>query len=70
VAATFRQGLAVAGVVLNQPAPLADDPSTVSNRAELERHALAPILGELEFQSDKFEPPIDWLSLASTRPDT
>ncbi len=64
VAATFREGLAVAGVVLNEPAPAADDPSVASNRGELARHALAPILGELGFRADTFDPPIDWLALA------
>lgn len=69
VAATFRQGLPVAGIVLNQPAPPTDDPSLASNRQQLERHAPAPVLGQLDFQADTFEPPIDWLSLAASMPD-
>ncbi len=64
VAATFREGLAVAGVVLNQMRPAPDDSSLASNRAQLERHALAPILGELDFAAEGFDPPIDWLALA------
>ncbi len=63
-AATFRDGLAVAGVVLNHPAQVAGDPSLSSNRGEIERHALAPVLGELGMGADSFAPPIDWFALA------
>ncbi len=64
VAATFREGLTVAGVVLNHPTPPTADPSLESNRSQLERHALAPILGELGFGAAGFDPPIDWMGLA------
>ena len=64
VAATFREGLTVAGVVLNHPTPPMADPSLESNRSQLERHALAPILGELGFGATGFDPPIDWMGLA------
>jgi dethiobiotin synthetase len=68
VAATFREGLSVAGVVLNQTTQTADDPSPATNRRELERHSLAPILGELGYGAQEFEPPIDWAALARPAP--
>jgi dethiobiotin synthetase len=69
VARSYRGGLHVAAVVLNQPAPPDDDPSVASNRAELARR-LAPLggeppqLAEVACQADGSDPPIDWLALA------
>lgn len=45
VAATYGDGMEVAGVVLNEPAAPQDDPSAKSNLAELEARAVPPILG-------------------------
>jgi dethiobiotin synthetase len=66
VAATFREGLSVAGIVLNHPRMAADDPSLATNRGELERLALAPVLGELAVAAQEFQPPIDWFALAQS----
>jgi dethiobiotin synthetase len=64
-AATFRDGLDVAGVVLNHPRPSPlDDPSVASNRRELERHCVPPILGELAWQAQDFDVPVPWQALA------
>lgn len=68
VAATFREGLAVAGVVLNTLDVVSDDPSRGSNRDEIERHARSPVLAEVEYAATQFSPPIDWLALAQARP--
>ncbi len=65
VAATFRQGLSVAAVVLCDIEPAGDDdPSRQSNRVELARRISAPVLTELGFQQAQFDPVVDWLSLS------
>lgn len=63
-AATFRRPLAVAGVVLNRPAPPSDDPSTETNRRELALRAGVPILAEVGWEADGFDAAVDWLGLA------
>ena len=67
VAATFREGLDVAGVVLCQTAPGADDDSLISNRGELESRAVPPVLGELTYGATQLEKPVDWFSLSGNR---
>jgi dethiobiotin synthetase len=60
---TFRDGLDVAGIVLNSPAPAAGDFSVDSNANELARRCVAPLLATVRFGSD-LEPNVDWLSVA------
>lgn len=65
-AAVFRDGLEVAGIVLNRVRPEdGSDPSIESNRAELERRAEPPILAELDFDAVEFDRAVDWLALAA-----
>jgi dethiobiotin synthetase len=67
-AATFKEGLAVAGVVLNQPpAVAADDLSVESNRRELSRHSVPPILAEIRL-GETFDAvsAIDWIDISQT----
>jgi dethiobiotin synthetase len=65
VAATFRQGLSVAAVVLCDTEPASDaDPSRRSNSVELARRAAGPVLAELGYQALRFNPVVDWLSLS------
>lgn len=67
VASVFREGINVAGVVLNTPrgnADLATDPSIASNRVELEARCVPPILGEVTHSARDFDRPIDWQRLA------
>jgi len=71
VAATFRQGLHVAGVVLNNVDPAAEDASRRTNRDELDRRAIPPLLAEVAHGAECFDPPVDWLKLARRgRPTT
>jgi dethiobiotin synthetase len=64
-AAAFREGLDVAGIVLNNPGPaLLNDVSVASNRRELARHCVPPILGELAWQADDFDAAVPWQTLA------
>ena len=57
IAATaFGEGLVLAGVGLNNPAPLpADDLSIASNRQELEARCVPPLLAEVSHGATKFE---------------
>ncbi len=63
VADTFRDGLAIAGIVLNSPRSTADDPSTDSNPDELARRCVPPLLANVAHQG-LIETTVDWWSLA------
>ena len=64
-ASVFREGLAIAGVVLNHPAsPRADDASLSQNRRELAARCVPPILAEVAWTADETDVQVDWLSLA------
>ncbi len=63
-AAVFREGLPIAGVVLNHPTPAAaDNVSLATNREELAAHCTPPILAEVAFHGG-FDAPVDWFALA------
>lgn len=64
VADTFRNGLAIAGIILNSPQPIADDPSTDSNADELARRCVAPLLANI-MHGGEIEANVDWWSLAA-----
>ncbi len=63
-AAAFREGLDVAGIVLNQSTAPGDDPSIAHNGAEIRSRAGAPLLAELGFGARRFEPAVDWYTVA------
>lgn len=65
-ASTYCDGLDVAGIVLNTPAPLSDDASVDSNRDELERRCVAPVLATVEFNSG-FDRDVDWWTTAKAK---
>jgi len=62
-ATTFREGLSVAGLILNQRTPGGQDLSTSSNSRLLQQHAIPPLLAELPFQGT-LPSSIDWMALA------
>jgi len=64
VAETFRGGIPLAGIVLNQVAAALDDPSLATNRQELAHRAVAPILADLAPGATHMDPPVDWWALA------
>ena len=67
-AATFRNGLAIAGVVLNRPAPPKDDDlSMASNAEELAARCVPPLLAEVAWGATRFDPEVDWAGLARCR---
>jgi len=61
---TFYNGLNVAGIILNQPAPPGDDPSIISNRHEIAARSRVPVLAEICWNAMDFEGKLDWFSLA------
>jgi dethiobiotin synthetase len=64
-ATTFREGLDVAGVVLDAAGPPADDdPSVATNRDELRQRCVPPILTRLDWGADDFDTQVDWFALA------
>jgi dethiobiotin synthetase len=63
VAVTFRDGLEVAGVVLNRLPRRPADPSTASNRQEIRQRAVSPVLADLAPNAEGFDPAVDWWSL-------
>lgn len=63
-AACFRDGLDVAGIVLNDSQILEGDISPDSNRDEIARRAQSPVLSRLRFEAEVFDDEVDWASLA------
>jgi dethiobiotin synthetase len=64
-AATFKEGLRVAGVVLNQfSAEAMDDPSIATNGRELKRRCTVPVLAEVGFGEDEIHLESDWNRIA------
>ena len=64
-AATFREGLPVAGIVLNETSPKTRDASLDQNAREIRRRAVPPVLAEIGWQADRFSPDVDWFALAA-----
>ena len=62
-AVTFRKGLEVAGVVLNQTTELTDA-SVPANRRELEARCVPPVLGRLDWGATELDRKVDWWELA------
>lgn len=67
-AASFEDGLPLAGVVLNRPLVASDDASLATNRAELEARCVPPILAEVEHGAACFDRRVDWFALAAGEP--
>ncbi|MGA2258397.1 MAG: dethiobiotin synthase [Thermoguttaceae bacterium] len=64
-ASVYRDGLAVAGIVLNHPRPpTADDFSLATNRAELAARCTAPLLATVAFGANGFDCAVDWFRVA------
>jgi dethiobiotin synthetase len=61
-AATFRDGLSVAGVVLNDIESTGDE-SAASNAEEISARCVPPLLASVSHHG-RFDRPVDWLDLA------
>jgi dethiobiotin synthetase len=62
-AATFRDGLPLAGIVLNAIEQW--DDSARQTSLEIRHRAVAPVLAEVTSGAERFEPPVDWFQLAA-----
>jgi len=63
-AATFREGLEIAGVVLCNPTARPDDASLSTNRRELAARCVPPVLAEVAWGVEQFDTGVDWFKLA------
>jgi dethiobiotin synthetase len=63
-AQTLYGGLKVAGIILNNPTPPGNDPSTTSNRQELAAHSTVPMIAEVFWGTAGFDRSLDWSQLA------
>ena len=64
VAKTYRGGMQVAAVVLNDVERSSDDPSCASNLNELQRLCDVPVLTHVQHAASYFESETDWFELA------
>jgi dethiobiotin synthetase len=64
-AATFRDGLRMAGNVLNRARADTDPALAAENAGEIRRRAVSPVLAEVDWQGRDFSRPVDWYSLAA-----
>ncbi|MCG8583176.1 MAG: dethiobiotin synthase, partial [Pirellulales bacterium] len=65
-AATFRDGLDVAGVVLNEVTVDSEDASRATNLGELEERCVPPVLASVEHGEEAFRSRVDWLAVLDT----
>jgi len=63
-AAVYAEGLDVAGWVLNHATADEADPSRSSNREELVRRCVPPLLAEVGWQAAGFDRAVDWYAYA------
>lgn len=63
-AATWRDGLEVAGIVLNHSVPPGTDLSIATNRQELAARCVPPVLAEVAHGAVAFDTEVDWPALA------
>lgn len=65
-ASTFREGIEIAGIVLNDVTPANQDVdlSVASNRSQLEAHCIPPVLAHVAWQAAETDRDVDWMALA------
>ncbi len=63
-AAAFRDGIPVAGIVLNQARQPGADASVQSNAAEIRQRAVPPLLAEVPWGASAIDASVDWYRLA------
>ncbi len=64
-AASFREGLEVAGIVINHPDRLASDESLSTNRDQIATRASRTVLTEVGWRQPAFRDEDDWYALAA-----
>ena len=65
-AACFRNGLPVAGIILNDTQILDGDLSIDSNQDEIARRTETPILGRVRYESETLNCSVDWMKIAQS----
>lgn len=60
----FREGLDVAGLILNDSQPFHGDQSCDTNSEQLAQRSVAPILTRVRHDSEECDTEIDWMALA------
>jgi dethiobiotin synthetase len=63
-ASCFREGLDVAGIILNDAQAFEGDPSRESNQQQIAQRCMAPVLGRVRHDAETFESKIDWMAIA------
>ena len=63
----FRDGLPVAGVVLNDSQSFDGDVTMDTNKEAIASRSMAPILSRVRYEATEFEQPVDWMALAKTQ---
>jgi dethiobiotin synthetase len=66
-ACCFRDGIEVAGVVLNDAQSFQDDISMGSNFEEIAARIRPPVLAHVHYESQEFEQNVDWFALAEVK---
>lgn len=67
-ASCFRDGLDVAGIVLNDAQMFESDISIDSNQDEIARRTEIPILSRVRYEQTKITEAIDWFALSHSQP--
>jgi len=65
-AANFRDGLNVAGIVLNDARRFDGDISMETNREQIASRSVAPVITRLRYKATGFDDHVDWFELAKT----
>jgi len=62
-ASCFRDGIPVAGVVLNDVRSIDGDISMDSNREEIAKRSARPVLTRLRYEQEKFDDKVNWMEV-------
>lgn len=68
-ATCFRDGIPLAGVVLNDVRMFDGDISMDSNREQIASRSVAPVLSRLRHEGESFDDVVDWMEVAKTSID-
>lgn len=63
-AACFRDGIPIAGVILNDARMFDGDVSMETNREQISNRSISPVLTRLRYEGDEFDEEIDWMMVA------
>ena len=63
-AACFRDGIPIAGVILNDARMFDGDVSMETNRQQIASRAMAPVLTRLHYEGQQVDEEVDWMAVA------